>query len=90
MAQKQTETSPVLFVVADTPRNGQEIVLFSLKPRGVDVIIPSSSVSSRWTLGGYFKYTVEGTTDKGGHCKAVVRTSETNEDELQVLEVNFS
>lgn len=90
MAQTQPEKSPVLFVVADTPKNGQEIVLFSLKPRGVDVIIPSATVSTRWTLGGYYKYTVEGTTDKGGHCQAVVRTSESNEDELQVLEVNFS
>ena len=80
----------VPFVLSDTPRSGSEIVLFSTKPRGIDVIIPRASVNARWALNGYVKYDIEGTTDKGGKCHVVARTSDTNPDELKVLEVNFS
>ena len=80
---------PSPFVLGDTPRNGQEVVLFSTKRRGIDVLIPKAEVTAKWALGGYTKYTIDGRTDKGGSCRVVARTSESNEDELQVLEVTF-
>lgn len=80
----------VPFVLGETPKNGKEIVFYSLKNQGVDVIIPKAIVEAKFTLSGYVKYTIEGRTDRGGFCKAVARTSESNEDELQVLEVKFS
>ena len=79
----------VPFVLGETPKNGKEIVFYSLKKHGIDVIIPKASVEAKYTLSGYMKYTIEGQTDRGGVCKAVARTSEDNDDELQVIEVKF-
>lgn len=84
-----TLNNNVTYVLADTPVSGNEVVLYSLKRKGVDVVIPKATVEEKWTLSDYTKFTIKGRTDKGGFCTAVARTSEENEDELQLLEVKF-
>lgn len=79
----------ITYVLADTPESGKEVVLYSLKRRGVDVVIPKATVEEKFTLSGYTKFSIQGRTDKGGFCTAIARTSEENEDELQLIEVKF-
>ena len=85
-----TSNNRTTYVIADTPVSGREVVLYSLKRKGVDVIIPKATVEEKFTLSGYTKYSIEGRTDKGGFCRVVARTSENNEDELELIEVKFN
>ena len=77
------------FVLADTPRSGEDFVAYSTKPNGIDIFVLNPAVESHWSLGGYIKTTVKGVTDRNQSVRMVLRTKQDNQDEYQFLDLRF-